>query len=137
MRLHDLRHAFASVGRVERMGYRVIIEGFEKELQIARRETPAPVKIRGSKTAPAQITKMHFAGWIAHQIVQLCEIEAWRNTLTTENKPSDADIGRWLFRDSANSRKEVITARKALTSALALVPALSAQISAVTSISEI
>jgi hypothetical protein len=75
----------------------VIIECFKEELKSARRTTPAPVRTRGSKTAPALIREMHFAGWIAHRIVQLCDLQTWRYGLTAENTPKDADMGRWLF----------------------------------------
>jgi hypothetical protein len=111
---------------------RTIIEAFKRELQLARGVTPAPVKTRGSKKAPAAISKMHFNGWIAHRIVQLCDMLAWRNGLTSQEKPTDADMGRWLFPKSTFPRKEFATAKGALFSALDLIPALSAQIASVT-----
>jgi hypothetical protein len=110
----------------------VIVEEFARVLQLARRTTPSPVKIRGSKVAPGSIKQMHFTGWTTHRIVELCEIEAWRKRLE-EKKPRDADIGRWLFPSYDNPRKEVITARKTLLKALNLIPALSTQVAAVTS----
>jgi hypothetical protein len=112
---------------------RTIIEQFKRELRLARDVTPAPVKTRGSTKAPAAIGAMHFNGWIAHRIVQLCDILVWRNGLTSQEKPTDADIGRRLFPSSRYPRKEVAIAKRTLDSALALIPALSAQIASVTS----
>jgi hypothetical protein len=78
----------------------VIIGEFKKALQAARCAVPPPVRTRGSRDAPAAIGNMHFNTWISHKIVEFCEIEAWRDGLEG-TKPSDADIGRWLFSNYA------------------------------------
>jgi hypothetical protein len=69
---------------------RTIIEEFKRELQFARRLTPAPVRTRGSKKAPAAISEMHFNGWIAHRIVQLCDLLVWRNGRTSRRQSARA-----------------------------------------------
>jgi hypothetical protein len=110
----------------------VIIDEFKKALRLVRRSVPSPARTRGSKTAFASFRNMHFAAWMNRKIVQLCQLEAWRDKLK-EARPSDADMGRWLFSRYANPRKELVNARKTLMAALALIPALSAQVTAVTS----
>ena len=109
----------------------IIIKEFKKQLAQARRDTPAPVKTRGSQTAAAKISPMHFNTWILHKIVQLCDLDHWRQELSdAEEKPTDADIARWLWPDYANPRKEIVKARQALDEAIALIPALHAQVAA-------
>ena len=105
-----------------------ILTEFKKALRLARRKVPAPVSKPGRKTSDAEFGTRHFARWFNRQIVQLCEIDAWRRDLREGNKPADVDIGQWLFPNHADPSKEVATARNALNEAIGLIPALWAQI---------
>jgi hypothetical protein len=104
-----------------------IIEEFKKALRAARRDLPEPVKKPGPQATRAQFTKQHFTRWQNHRIVALCELDAWRRTLPENERPRDADFGRWLFPTYADTDKTLADARKTLHAALASIPALWAQ----------
>jgi hypothetical protein len=108
----------------------VIIEKFREALEFARRDCPAPVKRPGPKAPNAEFTKKQISTWLNYKIVQLSELDNWREELKKEKRtaPLEADFGRWLFSEHSDPSKEIVTARKALSKAVASIPALWAQV---------
>jgi hypothetical protein len=106
---------------------RIIIEEFEKALRAARRDIPDVVKNPGPRATRARFTAHHFSRWQSHRIVELCELHAWRQTLTENERPRDADFARWLFSKYADADKTLADAWKTLDAALAGIRALWAQ----------
>jgi hypothetical protein len=110
---------------------RVIIEEFKRALKEARRTTPTPVRQRGPKVLEVTFGETHFTKWQTHKIVQICDLDHWRQGLTGP-KPTDAVFGEWLFGAYKQPRKEMATARKILNEAISLIPALWAQVEGAT-----
>jgi hypothetical protein len=105
----------------------VIVEQFKKALALARMRYPEPIKKPGPKSANAAFSQKQVSTWLNYKIVQLCELDNWREGLRKDSRPKNSDFGCWLFFKRAQPSKEIVTARKVLDRAIACIPALWAQ----------
>jgi hypothetical protein len=105
-----------------------IIEGFKKVLRDARRDLPGPARKPGPMAFNAKFDETIFDRWMRHKIVQLCQLDEWRSTLSEKEHPTNADFGRWLFDDRDYQDKLIFDAFKMLESAIAEIPALTLQV---------
>jgi hypothetical protein len=106
----------------------VILKEFQNVLRAARQAVPGPVKNPGPQTVHTEFSGRHFARWLNHKVVELCELDTWRRTLPENERPLDADFGRWLFSTYSDPDKTLADARKTLNAALASIRALWAQV---------
>ena len=106
----------------------VILKEFQNVLRTAREAVPSPVKKPGPQTVHTEFSERHFGRWLDHKVVELCELDAWRRTLPENDRPLDADFGRWLFSKYSDTDKALADARKTLNAALASIRALWAQV---------
>jgi hypothetical protein len=105
----------------------IIMTRFKAELMEARKLYPAPVAKPGRKALNARFDKRQFGVWRNHKIVQVCELLAWRESLSEDERKvySNAVLGSWLDFDN----KKMSLAQDCLDKALKGIPALGAQCS--------
>jgi hypothetical protein len=104
-----------------------IIEQFRRVLAEARKQAPAPVRNRGRDKQNGKFTPSFISSWQNHRIIGLGELLAWREKRSPDERPSDAQLGRWL---GLNGGRDVFLAKQTLERALRLIPALAAQLNA-------
>lgn len=105
----------------------ILMRDFGKLLGEIRKQIPSPVKVPGEKgdALNGTFTASQFASWWDWRMVQLCDLDYYFSQDEKADKPTDVQMGKWLYGDKRNQPgREIAEARQKLRDAISKIPAL-------------
>ena len=113
-----------------------ILAAIKRELARARENYPDNSPMRTGRIESRQFAPSTFDKWRAKKIVQVAELMWWARQMPRRLRPSQVQLGRWVFDGASDNHPErqFAQARKILSAALATYPALLVQVEGKTTI---